>query len=252
MSYTIRHGFGAVAIAACMAAMAAPASAQTERVFTIPPGPLEAALGQLAAQSDHQILFTTDLVAARRTGGVSGRMTVNQALDRLLAGSGLSWRQTRPGVITLRRTEEARNQTVEILTAPAALDDIIVTGSLLKVSGELASPVRVLGRDELDRSGRATVAEVLTELPQNYAGSGTPTASLAGADNAGSNSSVATGVNLRGLGPDSTLVLINGRRMAGTGYRGEFADLSALPSAAVERVDVLLDGASALDRKSVV
>src|SRR5690606_13743932 len=51
---------------------------------------------------------------------------------------------------------------------------------------------------------------------------------------------------LRGLGPASTLVLVNGRRMAGTGSRAEFTDISALPSAAVERVDVLLDGASAL------
>lgn len=246
MTYHSRKGFGAAAIAACIATVAAPASAQSERTFTIPAGPLEAAMGQFAAQSDHQILFTTEMVANRRTGGVSGRMTVTEALDRLLVGSGLYWRQTRPGVFTLRRANGTGAETVEVLTPPAALDDIIVTGSLLKVSGELASPVRVLGRDELDRSGRATVAEVLTDLPQNYAGSGTPTASLAGADSGGSNSSVATGVNLRGLGPDSTLVLINGRRMAGTGYRGEFADLSALPSAAVERVDVLLDGASAL------
>jgi hypothetical protein len=53
-------------------------------------------------------------------------------------------------------------------------------------------------------------------------------------------------VNLRGLGADSTLVLVNGRRLAGTGLKGDFADVSALPTAAVERVDVLLDGASAL------
>ena len=52
--------------------------------------------------------------------------------------------------------------------------------------------------------------------------------------------------NLRGLGPASTLVLVNGRRMAGTGFRGDFSDISAMPSVAVERVDVLLDGASAL------
>ena len=122
----------------------------------------------------------------------------------------------------------------------------VVTGTLLKASGELASPVVMLDRDELDRRGRGTVADVLAELPQNYAGSGTAGALLSGADRGGSNGVVATGVNLRGLGTDATLVLINGRRMAGTGFRGEFADVSALPSAAVERVDVLLDGASAL------
>ena len=128
----------------------------------------------------------------------------------------------------------------------AELGEIVVTGTLLNASGELASPVILLDRGELDRRGFATVAEALVDLPQNYAGSGTPAALLSYADPAGSNSVAATGVNLRGLGADATLVLVNGRRMAGTGSRGEFADVSALPSAAVERVDVLLDGASAL------
>ncbi|WP_395942947.1 TonB-dependent receptor plug domain-containing protein [Brevundimonas sp.] len=238
-----RNWLGATAIAACIS-FAAPASAQDERTFDIAPGPLETALAQFAAQSDHQLLFADDLVANRRSEGVSGRLKVTEALDRLLAGTGLSWRQSRAGVFTLRRA--AATPRVEVIVPPAALDDIIVTGSLLRQSGELASPVHVVDRGALDRSGRATVAELIAELPQNYAGAGTPSALLAGADNAGSNASVATGVNLRGLGPDSTLVLVDGRRLAGTGYRGDFADLSALPSAAVERVDVLLDGASAL------
>lgn len=241
---TYAHRWGSGAAIAAFVAAAAPAAAQDVRSYEIAAGPLEAALAQFAVQSNQQILFTTDLVADRRTAGVSGRLRTSEALDRLLAGSGLAWRQTQPGVYVLRRATPAT--TVEVLTPPTPLEEVIVTGSLLRQSGELASPVRVLNRDELERSGRGTVAEVITELPQNYAGSATPAALLAGADNAGSNSGVATGVNLRGLGPDSTLVLVNGRRMAGAGYRGEFADLSAIPSVAVERVDVLLDGASAL------
>ncbi|OYX21463.1 MAG: hypothetical protein B7Z09_00535 [Brevundimonas diminuta] len=110
----------------------------------------------------------------------------------------------------------------------------------------------MLDRDALDRRGFGTVAEALTDLPQNYAGSATPVVQLAGSDRGGSNAVYATGINLRGLGPASTLVLVNGRRLAGTGFRGEFADASALPSAAVERVDVLLDGASALYRSNAV
>ena len=113
-----------------------------------------------------------------------------------------------------------------------ALDEVVVTGTLLKSSGDLASPVVILDRDALDRLGRGTVAEALTDIPQNYAGAGTPIVQLASADRGGSNAVVATGVNLRGLGPASTLVLVNGRRLAGTGFRGEFADVSALPSAA--------------------
>src|SRR6185295_1943971 len=83
-------------------------------------------------------------------------------------------------------------------------------------------------------------------LPQNFIGAATEQSALTLADGSGSNSSLATGANLRGLGPDATLVLINGKRLAGSGTAGDFADLSGLPTAAVERVEVLLDGASAL------
>lgn len=232
----------ASALTACIMAVAAPAAAQEARNFNIPAGALRDALNLFATQSDQQIFFTGDLVAGRTTPGLTGRHIPSAALDQLLAGSGLVWSQTRPGVILLRRGGPG----VPAAEMAIEIEEVIVTGTLLRTSGELASPVIVLDRDALDRRGFGTVAEALADLPQNYAGEGTPAALLAGADGAGSNSAVSTGVNLRGLGPDATLVLVNGRRLAGTGFRGEFADVSALPSAAVERIDVLLDGASAL------
>ena len=230
------------AIVACAVAISATACAQDAREFNIPAGSLRDALNLFATQSDQQILFSGDLVAGRTTPGLTGRFAPRDALDRLLAGSGISWSQGRPGVIFLRRSTETLANTETV----TALEDIIVTGTLLKRSGDLASPVVVFDRDALDRRGFGTVAEVLTDLPQNYAGSGTPIVQMTASDRQGSNAVNATGVNLRGLGPASTLTLVNGRRVAGTGFRGEFGDVSALPSAAVERVDVLLDGASAL------
>jgi iron complex outermembrane recepter protein len=236
------HLMSGVAAVACLAVAATAASAQPARDFNIPAGPLRGALTAFGAQSEQQIFFTSAQVEGRTTAGARGRMTAGAALDRLLAGSGLTWTQPRPGVYSLvsavRSGPDAREA--------AEVEDVIVTGTLLRRSGELASPVLMLDRDALDSRGRGTVAEALTDLPQNYAGSGTPGALLSGADRGGSNGVAATGVNLRGLGVDATLVLVNGRRLAGTGFRGEFADVSALPSAAVERVDVLLDGASAL------
>lgn len=229
------------ALVACIAAVGAPASAQDLREFNIPPGTLADALHQFAAQSQQEIFFSTSLAAGLRTQGVRGRYASSDALQRLLVGSDLTWSQTRPGVIVLLRSDDA--QSAEMATE---LDEIVVTGTLLKMSGELASPIVTLDREALDQRGFATVAEALTDLPQNYAGSATPIVQLSNADPGGSNNVYATGVNLRGLGPASTLSLVNGRRLAGTGLRGEFADMSALPSAAVERVDVLLDGASAL------
>jgi len=186
--------------------------------------------------------YTADLVAGLRTPGLSGRHEPDAALDRLLAGSGVVWSRSRPGVIVLRR---AGSQQAAMADA-TQIDDIIVTGSLLRGPGESPSPVTVISRADLDARGAGSIADVLTTLPQSYAGSATPGTLLTLNDTQGSNSSLSTGVNLRGLGEDSTLVLVNGRRIAGTGSRGEFADLSAIPGAALERVDVLLDGASAL------
>lgn len=226
-----------------LATIAGVAQAQTtapaQISFAIAPGPLGAALNTYASQARRQLMFTSDQVAGRRTGGLSGRMTPDEALNRLLAGSGLTAVRSTSGAWVLQRaaTEEL---------AATVLDEVVVTGTLLRGPGDTPSPVTVIRRDDLDRTGRATVAEALAALPQNYAGSGTPTAALVGSDPMQSNSGLATGVNLRGLGPDSTLVLVNGRRMAGAGGRGDFADVSAVPTAAVERVDVLLDGASAL------
>lgn len=229
------------AIVACVVSISTAACAQDAREFNIPAGSLRDALNLFGTQSDQQIMFSGTIVAGLQTEGVRGRYRPADALGQLLRGSGLTWSETRPGVIFLRRTSNA-------FAAPDAtqVDEVVVTGTLLRSAGAQASPVISLGRDDLDGRGFATLAEALTDLPQNYSGSGTPGALLSYADPSGSNSVAATGVNLRGLGPDATLALVNGRRMASTGSRGEFADVSALPSAAVERIDVLLDGASAL------
>lgn len=229
-----------VAAVACLAVASTPATAQSVRDFNIPAGPMRGALTAFATQSDQQIFFTSDLVAGLRSPGVSGRMAPGAALDQLLAGSGLRWTQSRPGMFAVQRLElGSADDATEI-------DDVVVTGTLLRSAGSLASPVVQLDRDDLDRRSQGTVADILVALPQNYGGTSTPVSQATLADAGSSNDVYATGVNLRGLGAASTLVLVNGRRLAGTGSRAEFADISALPSAAVERVDVLLDGASAL------
>ncbi|MEQ7154259.1 TonB-dependent receptor [Brevundimonas aurifodinae] len=235
------HLLSGVAAVACFAVVSTSACAQSAREFNIPAGPMRGALTAFATQSDQQIFFTSELVEGLRSPGVSGRLEPTAALDRLLQGSGLTWTQSRPRVFALQRTRLAAGE-----GEATEIDDVVVTGTLLRSSGDLASPVVMLDRDALDRRGFGTVAEALTTLPQNYAGSATPIVQTMNSDLGASNNVYATGVNLRGLGPASTLVLVNGRRLAGTGSRAEFTDVSALPSAAVERVDVLLDGASAL------
>ncbi len=121
----------------------------------------------------------------------------------------------------------------------------MVTGTYLR-GADSPSPVTVLTQADVDRRGRGTVAETLAALPQNFTGAAYEGSAGTGADRTNRNTAYATGVNLRGLGADATLVLVNGRRIAGTGGAGDFADVSNLPSSAIARTDVLLDGASAL------
>ena len=124
------------------------------------------------------------------------------------------------------------------------LDRITVTGSNIPCTNtETPSPVQVVTRQEIDRTGKTTVAEYLQTLTADGAGSIPKTF---GNGFAGGGA----GISLRGLGAGSTLVLLNGRRMATYGLADDgqkvFTDLSTIPLDAVERVEVLKDGASAI------
>lgn len=240
----MRMGLYTTAAAALMTA-AAPAWAQTAaavRDFDVPGGPLGPALAAFANQSGDQILYPADLVAGRTGQPVRGRMTSRAALERLLVGAGLAVRQSRPNVFVLYDPAQRPDQVHEA----TVVDEIVVTGTLLRGTADGPSPVVVVSRDEMDRRGHGTVADALADLPQNFGGSGNEAAITAGADRRGGNATYASGVNLRGLGSDATLVLINGRRLAGSGSSADFADISTIPASAVSRIDVLLDGASAL------
>ena len=241
-------------------------AAAPQIAFNIPGGELGQALAAYGAQSRLQLLYPADLVRGRRTGALQGMFTAEAALARLLAGSDIVVRRSRPNVLVLtergaglRASSGASGRELASLgpiptavadvpaaTAPTILDEVVVTGSHIHGTGPGASPIVELSRDAIDRSGYATVSEALGALPQAFGGVSTPNSAITATDTLGTNGALSTGVNLRGLGSDATLVLINGRRMAGTGSRGAFSDVSAVPTAAIARVDVLLDGASAL------
>lgn len=127
---------------------------------------------------------------------------------------------------------------------PQAIDKIEVTGSNIKrAEAETASPIQVITALEIARSGKATVAEFLQTLSVDGAGS-LPTG-FGNGFAAGS-----TAISVRGLGATSTLVLLNGRRMAPFARADDgqktFTDLSTVPMEAVERIEILKDGASSI------
>ncbi|MBB5746534.1 TonB-dependent receptor [Brevundimonas variabilis] len=240
----MRIGYGSTALAAVLLATTVPAFAQTAepvRQYQIASGPLDRALTAFARQSGLQILYPSALVAGRSSAGVIGSYSAEGALAQVLRDTGLTYRRTRPNVFVL--VDPAQRAEAEFDTTQ--LDEVVVTGSYLR-GVDSPSPVTVLTQDDVARQGRATVAEALAALPQNFTGAAYEGSANTGADRSGRNVSSATGVNLRGLGADATLVLVNGRRVAGTGNAGDFADISNIPSSAISRADVLLDGASAL------
>lgn len=123
------------------------------------------------------------------------------------------------------------------------LEEVVVTGSHIRGAQNLSSPVISFDREDIEASGFATTQQFIQSLPQNLSSISDATS---GSLNGGTDLTYdGAGVNLRGLGSDATLVLLNGRRMAPTG-QGNFVDLSLIPLGAIERVDVLTDGASAI------
>ncbi len=120
-----------------------------------------------------------------------------------------------------------------------------ITGSSIKrVASETALPVQVIRREDIEKSGVTTAAELLKNISASAAQL-TDGASIS--DNTGGQRGF-NGANLRGLGVSSTLVLLNGRRMANFASPGDSAgvDLNSIPAGAIQRVEVLKDGASAI------
>jgi iron complex outermembrane recepter protein len=125
----------------------------------------------------------------------------------------------------------------------AELERVVVTGSNIKrIDAETATPVQVIDKTAIERSAAVNVGELLRGITANTGGSYSETSI--------NNQSGAAGISLRGLGQKSTLVLINGRRMANHAIaqngQDTFVDLNAIPKSAVARIEVLKDGASAI------
>ena len=127
--------------------------------------------------------------------------------------------------------------------ATAETERIIVTGSNIPTAQEVGpNPVLNINRDLIDKSGERTAEALIKDLPIANGG-GVPISNNATGFTPG-----ATAVSLRGLGPQETLLLIDGRRVApypiGNGGTSSFFDLRSIPEAAIESIEVLKDGAS--------
>jgi iron complex outermembrane receptor protein len=261
------------------AAGAAGAAEPGRVMLSIEAQPIRDALRALSEQTGLQILFRSEGVnaAGLTAPRVSGELSAREALDRLLAESGLKYEfvnertvrissaapvamDVSEGVAPAAGTESAEDlrlaqvestpQTDAAAQAtstpdssergPAMLEEVVVTGSRVeRTAFDMPTPVVTLGREQIRQSGFTGIVDLLTQLPSVGLGPSLSTSQFE--DDAG-----ATFANLRSLGSARTLVLINGRRRVAGSSDSSAVDLSSIPAPLIERVELITGGASAV------
>ena len=243
-----------------------------EADFHISPQPLPAALIAFSDQSGVQVMTDGQNLAKLSTGGVSGHYSIGEALQRLLDGTGLGFspighhtiaitsgmavtgppgtveqaeaasdmQSSAPSVGTDQPTENG-NEAAGEKKQLAELKGVEVTGSRLpRTAKEGPQDIKVYSKTEINQSGQTSVSDFLNTLPDVSVNSGEQGYRTLGG---------ATTVQLHGLPIGTTLVLINGRRVSPSADQAQavnFFDLSNIPLSAVERVEVVSTGSSAV------
>lgn len=138
--------------------------------------------------------------------------------------------------------EESSKETKEI-------EEIVVTGTVLR-NVYPTSPVTTITREDIDKLGVHSAEDIVRSLPQNFSSlnaASSLTNTLQETWTSSQDFGGSSAANLRGMGIDATLVLVNGRRVAASPlWQGNFVSLSNLPANAIERVEILNDGASSI------
>ncbi|HJV41383.1 TonB-dependent receptor domain-containing protein [Caulobacter sp.] len=139
-------------------------------------------------------------------------------------------------------------QTAPATEAETAVSEIVVTGTSIRGVAAAGSPTIGVGIQELKASGAGTASDALRMLPQvlNLGADESRNTFSGGAQDAAANATAVRSANLRGVGPEATLLLLNGRRLAPNGIIKALGDLDQIPTSAVARIEVVTDGASAI------
>ena len=249
-----------VLVLVVLAFAAAAAQAQTDTLWTLDIKRQKAgtALLQLARKSGVEIMFAEGVGTQIEVEGLEGEYRLEEALAALLNDTGLEYSYAAKDLVVIREVQQAEepepadDPPAEEEEGPIELPALTVTGSRL-AGGDPSARVYSYSAEELARRGVSSLEEFFRTLPWSFPSIGTQTNTTLGA--VAGDTDVDLGVfglgistiNLRAMGSDNTLVLINGRRVAGAaGYEEDFVNTLTIPLAAIERVDVQLDGASAV------
>ena len=277
-----------VAVALCglcsLSFAADPAHASIRKDTNIPIEELGSALQTLAKDYDFQVLYRTEIVKDLKTHGAAGSLTSDEALTKVLSGTGLTYKYLDGQTVTViplassqaadaaglgqdppsdQKNEAStkgagKKSSQEFLLAQATpgqtssdvsvekkdeekkkaqeLQVVIVTGSRIPtVAGNEVQPVRSYTRELIENSGQTTIGDFLNTLPD-----------VSTANNASFQAGIAgmQSVQLHGLPVGTTLTLLDGQRLEKNVFG--FFDLSNIPLSAVERIEILPVGASAI------
>ena len=245
---------GALIAAALLITSATTPSVATDRSGTpleldLPPQDMATSLRAVARLSGQEIMIASGPASERTAPALRGRYTAEAAVATLLAGSGLV--AERSGEVVIVRGREAAPPSLgatepapNVGSSAATDSDIVVTGTRIR-GAPSASKVIVQSQEQMRTAGQSNLGEFVRSLPQSFAGGQNPGVTEGASGYANENVSSASTINLRGLGPDATLTLLNGHRLA---YNSvvQGIDVSAIPLAAVDRVEIVADGASAI------
>lgn len=220
----------------------------------LPAQPLDRALIHFSRITGAQFMFNDVNVTRTRAPAVRGTFTLEELLRALLAGTGYTYRFTDERTVRVfpahdkdTRTRDPFEQAAVAPSSPAAIEEVVVAGSYLPDTMAI-NPVSVVGRAEMSALGVATLGEMMRAVSSN--GSAEFNDQNEGPNDARGDVGSA---NLRELGAGNTLILLNGRRVithpvdqAVGSVPTVVANLNMIPIAAIDRIEILRDGASAL------
>jgi iron complex outermembrane recepter protein len=152
-----------------------------------------------------------------------------------------------PVAVHAQTPASANQSTTQNEDTPTEVGEVVVTGTNISGVKPVGGTSIVVTREEMQQTGLSNAADIIRRLPQVQTAVGDSSAATqGGSSNQGYNGAQVEGINLRGLGPSATLILVDGHRVVAQGSAASIAEGNQVPLAALERIEILPQGASAI------
>lgn len=253
------------ASAVALSLAGSPAFGEEMKQFDIEAQPLAKALLAFNEQSGLTVAAPRNLVEGKASPAVHGEMEPEEALEKILADSGLKSTELPNGAYTITfasaeaedrgapfRVAQATQEDAEPLErAPdakekAEKDVIVVTGTNIRGVAPESTPTLSFDQEDIRATGAPNLPQFLRTIPQNFSGGNQEENRGLNPPNNGGGLEGGASVNLRGFGDGRTLSLVNNRRISADAGTGTAVDVSIIPIAAIERVEIVTAGASSI------